>query len=63
VQVHLQSSDLSKIRAKSLKIWAKWGLTLFDSAPNISRKTHEDIFWRSYQKKVYMISDLCKEIL
>jgi len=39
---------------------------LFDlkqMAPNTSRKIHEDLFWRSYQNKVFMISDLCGEIL
>jgi len=44
VQVPPKSFDLSKILAKSLKIQAKM-------APNVCIKTHENLFWRSHQKK------------
>jgi len=53
-----------KIGAKSLKIWAKSlkvrvkmapNVSLQKMAPNLCRKTHEDLFWRSHQKKVVMI--------
>jgi len=32
-------------------------------APDIFRKTHEDLIWRSYQKNIFMISDLYGEVL
>jgi len=59
-----KSFDLSKIRAKSLKIWAKMtaNVAWFQKmAPIIFRKTHEDLFLDVIPKKC--LHDLCGEIL
>jgi len=60
VQVHTQSFGWSKIREKSLKIWAKtlktrakWRPTLFDFKkwhPTFAEKHMKTFFWRSHQK-------------
>ena len=51
--------DLLKIWATSLKIRIKMALNvawLHKMAPEVCKKTHEDLFWRSHQKGV---DDLC----
>ena len=62
VQAHPQRFDL-------LKIWVRtppkvaW---LQKMAPKVCRKTHEDLFWRSHQKKVFKWSlweKLCRQKL
>jgi len=49
-----KSFDLLKIRAKSLKIWAKMVpnvVRLQNMAPNVFRKTSEDHIFESHTKK------------
>jgi len=58
-----KSFDLSKIRAKSLKRWAKMAANVVwfqQMAPNISRKTHEDLCLEVIPKMIFY---LCGEIL
>jgi len=50
----LKSFDLLKIWETSLKIRVKMApnlVLLQNMAPKVCRKSHEDLFWRSHQKR------------
>ena len=58
MQAHPKKFDLMKIWAKSLKIRVKKApnvACIKKITPKICRKTHEDLIWRSIQKKFFVI--------
>jgi len=61
-----KSFGLSKIRARSLKIWAKMApnvVWIHKNEPNVCRRTHEEYFCEGHTKKVFMIfvGKICRQ--